>query len=287
MIVHKLGTKSEPGEPFYLMLMSDLHLGSAFVYEKAILRDLELARTHNARISINGDVFDLVIPSDKKRFKADALAPRFQGRPDVLNAVLDYAVELLAPYVDLIDMIGVGNHETAVEKYGGIDLVSQLVTLLNHQHGGNIQYGGYCGWLLYYPPKPTSHYIGTVAIQYHHGAGGASPVTKGMGMFSRASSYIEGANIIWRGHQHHRTVDTDVVEVCNVVNGTIAHRRRYRVMTGSYLLTYVEQTSADALKNGRKASYAADWGCAPQDKGGILLRAEATKHGAEIRAINV
>lgn len=92
-------------------LLSDLHLGSAHADEGLIREELEEARLNRDRVLINGDVFDLILPTDSKRFQPHVVHPRFQGAPDLINKVLDFATDFLEPYADRIDMIGSGNHE--------------------------------------------------------------------------------------------------------------------------------------------------------------------------------
>ena len=268
------------------MLMSDLHIGSANCREEIIRRDLEQAEALDADIHINGDVFDAILPSDKKRYNPTALASWAQGRANVVDAAIDRAMGLLGPFAGRIRMIGVGNHETAVEKHHGSDPVALLVNFMNREHGTAIEYGGYCGWLLYRFRTEGEGLGGQwrrFSIHYHHGSGGASPITKGLIQHSRKTTWVEGADVIWMGHTHHRNVDTSVAQFVNRA-GHLEHRRRLHVTTGSYLTTYEQQSGKDALANGRKASYASDWGVAPQDKGGILLSVTFRRDGLEMKA---
>ena len=109
-----------------LTLMSDLHIGAINVDYKALRSDLDRAREHGDRILINGDVFDAILLHDMKRFRAESLDERSRGRSNILNVVVKRAAEELAPYADLIDMIGCGNHEESVEKYHNYDPIQAL-----------------------------------------------------------------------------------------------------------------------------------------------------------------
>jgi hypothetical protein len=283
LIVHTPQLQTvEYNQTQYFALLSDLHIGAASLDLAALKRDLQRARERNARILINGDVFDAILPSDKKRYNPTALHERIRGRADVLNAAIDWAVEILSPYGDLIDLIGIGNHETAVEKHHGSDPVAILINLLHREGHSQIAYGGYTGWVKYTfktrSETPTGGQWWPLRIYYHHGSGGGAPVTKGMLTFSRKAMWVEGSDVIWLGHQHHRTVDADVVQRLNKSN-RVEHVRRLRVMSGSYLLTYEQQDPSEALANGRRASYASDWGVAPQDKGGVFLAATFAAEG--------
>lgn len=261
--------KSDEMSP-YFMLMSDLHIGSAFTSMAKIKEDLETARRYNARILINGDVFDAILPSDRKRFNPNVLSEALRGRADVLNAALDMAVTLLSPYADLIDVIGVGNHDTALEKHHSVDLVLLLVERLNTLvDGADVRYGGYTG---YYAVTPPDNIKGArFVFYYHHGSGGDSPITKGIGDFQRKLAWVSDANVIWMGHKHHRYADKMMRQkLCK--SGRISHIEVLCVMSGAYSDTYTQQTQADVMQRGRAASYASDWGGAPRMKGGVLVR---------------
>jgi len=254
----------------YVLLMSDPHIGAAFVDYDRIKQDLRLAREHSARITINGDVFDNILPKDMKRYNPTALHPRLQNRSDILNAAVDFAFEILEPYKDLIDVIGVGNHDTCVEQRHSLDAVSILIQRLN-QSGAKINHGGYAGWyVLRWKYGIRSYY--TLKIRYHHGAGGASPVTKGITDFQRMNSFIEGADVVHVGHKHNRFVDTSHMKQTLSNAGKVEHRRVVNVMTGSYMDTYSQQESQEILDSGRRQNYAADWNIPQQEKGGVLLR---------------
>lgn len=97
--------------PATFTLMSDLHLGAANINYKLIEKELQTAKEHGDRILLNGDIFDMILVKDAKRFSPDVLHPRLRGRRDLVNAAVEWGAELLGPYADLIDMIGVGNHE--------------------------------------------------------------------------------------------------------------------------------------------------------------------------------
>ena len=92
-------------------LMSDLHIGARNVDYGLIKEELEEAKSLGDRILINGDVFDMILVQDKKRFRQDVLHPRIAGKSDTINAAVEWGAELLSPYADMIDMVGIGNHE--------------------------------------------------------------------------------------------------------------------------------------------------------------------------------
>jgi predicted phosphodiesterase len=264
--------------PVKLCLMSDLHIGGLHVDYELIEKELSDAKKRGAKILINGDVFDAILPGDRKRYRANNLHPRlYNAGDDMLGESIRWAYELLLPYRDDIIMIGDGNHDDAVARYHHIEPVKQLIVMLNGTNG-KIQYGGYHGFIHIQMRPFTRQYIGHYVIHYHHGAGGAAPVTKGAITFSRAAMWIEGADAIWRGHTHQRQAgrDSKVTFVKgNCIENRVLTRDVLTLRTGSYINTYEGTTSEELLKTGRRDSYAALWDCPTLPKGGLMLTLQA------------
>jgi hypothetical protein len=191
------------------------------------------------------------------------------------------ALGILKPYADVIDVVGVGNHETASEKYHNVDPTQILVHQLQ-QLGSPCAYGGYEGW---YRVQFRGHdrKYWSWSRRDHHGMGGAAPVTKGMIDFARFGLWVEGADCLWVGHKHNRFLDWGRREFCTA-QGTIRHRDVLHVMTGSYYPGRSGQTSEDAMLNGRKGGWAHDSGFSPQAMGGhmVELRPLARNFRSEI-----
>lgn len=249
----------------YLMLMSDLHYGHALTNKGRIRQDLDLARKYKARILINGDVFDAILQSDKKRFDARTVDPELPPTGD-LNAAIDMAFRELEPYADLIDLIGCGNHETSVEKYHSFDPISALNHRLNVECGAKIAHGDYCGyyWMQLFEPPRT---YATFRIRYHHGFGGAAPVTKGIIDFARMQQYITCADVLWTGHKHNRIAVRDTRER-HTKQGRIAYEDVLCVQSAAYQATYPAWDG----KGRRPYSWGQEKGFAPQPMGGFLVR---------------
>ena len=259
-------------EPFGITLMSDLHIDSAHTNLAAIKKELKAAQENGDRILINGDVFDAILPSDRKRYTPVASRPELRGRIDVLNASIDLAYDLLSPYADQIDMIGIGNHEASMEKHHSIDMVKMLIDKLGpavKAPGHVINYGGYTGFVEYVAKLSGSSR--RLVIYYHHGGGGAAPVTKGIIDFGRIAAYVD-SDVTWVGHRHNRITDTSAARLSLPRSGNEpALTQQVAVMTGAYMEHHKGQTQESVRKAGRMASYASDWGLAPQWKGGARL----------------
>lgn len=275
------------GEDVGFTLMSDLHIGAAITDHDAIVRDLERAKHHGDRIYVNGDVFDAILPKDVKRFKPDALHAKLQRRNDVLDAAEDMAMEILAPFAKQIRMIGMGNHETAIEKFHSTDLIARLIRRLNAECKGSVAYGGYTGFIettMRSGARSRGHNKGygnhqaVFVIYYHHGAGASAPITRGMIDFSR-KQWVD-ADVVWLGHKHNRIADGTMLRMrCPRVGDEPVFSYQVSVMSGGYFDTLRGQTSEDALRNGRRSNYASDFGLAPQAKGGVRVVTRLTRHG--------
>ena len=264
------------GDSFHFMLMSDLHIGAANTDKALIRRDLELARTHNARIFMNGDLFDLILPSDHKRFNPAVLDPCLRDTDAILNATLNMGCDMLRPYADLIDMIGVGNHEVSTSKHHSVDIVSLLIERLSTP-GHKIAHGGYTGAIV----QPFRRKAGggtNFSIWYHHGYGGSAPVSKGLITFHRASTYVSGCDVLWLGHAHNRLCDHAVELRIPPQGGRWKWHDVRHIMTGAY--TGNGQAQIDDIGNYRP-NWAREKGFAPQGRGGVLLKVVITA-GAEM-----
>jgi len=257
-------------------LMSDLHIGANNVDYERIKRDVNRMVELGDRGLINGDLLDLIVASDKKRFSPDCLHPRLQGRRDIVNAAINWAVEILAPAADLIDMIGIGNHETYIEKYSSFDPTQVLIyELQKHRKNKNhlIHYGGYTGFLDYRIRDKDDRNHGGLryVIYYHHGSGAYAPVTKGLIDFNRKDTFID-ADLIWLGHKHNRLVVGVEKLSCPREGHEPKVKEVKHVMTGAYFHTYRGQTQRSVRQHGRRSNYAADIGLAPQSKGGARVQ---------------
>lgn len=251
-----------------VFLLSDLHLGAAACDQRLLEAELAAARKNKDRVCVNGDVFDLILTRDDKRYSPAALHPRLQGRDDLVNAAVDMAYDLLSPYADLLDMVGVGNHETAVEKRGNTDPVALLIRRLDEapvarRAGHRVRHGGYAGFLRYRFEGGPRH-----EIFYWHGSGGGS-FASGLSEFVKKGRPVEGADTVWFGHRHVRTVSQ--LERWVVGPRGVTHHPQWLIRTGAYLASHGVQTPEDALARGRRGNYAADALLAPTGRGGVRL----------------
>jgi len=186
-----------------------------------------------------------------------------------INAAVKTIEDLLAPFADQIDMIGLGNHETAVLKYHNIDLTSLLIAFLSRHRNQKlppIKHGGYTGFIRYHFTGPHNSHSQKIDIFYNHGQGGSAEVTDGI-IDAKRRLYTK-ADIIWLGHKHKRWAHEIDHEQGMDISGRIYDKKRWAIMTGSYLKN-AGQT--DATKNGYRLSYPEERMRTTQGTGGIRV----------------
>lgn len=217
----------------YLALFSDLHLEADDCDIEACKADFDEAMKYNARININGDLVDLILPSDRKRYTRGN--DRF-NLDSQLNYITEYAYNFLKPYVNNIDSISPGNHEESVLKYHHYDILRGVITLLNMVRDKKlspIHQGGYKGFLRYSFSHGNNGRVRNLTIFRHHGSGGSSAVTKGMIDFSRVIPYYN-ADIYWLGHKHTSITDNGIQQARLDKNGDIVIDKKLALFTAGY-----------------------------------------------------
>jgi UDP-2,3-diacylglucosamine pyrophosphatase LpxH len=255
-----------PDQVFWRFLASDLHLGSPHVDLKRLKTDLDAAAARNAKILLNGDVFDAIDHRDKRSSPA-AVVPELRGRVDLINATVDYAFGILKPYAHLIAIVGIGNHEFKWIKWNSADPARLLVERLNAHlaaegHENRVRHGSNNGFWRTRFEEPSG---GNVQhdLYYFHGSGGDSPVTKGSIDVNRKETqfYFDAVTF---GHKHNKMF-IDGVGIYLSAKGIPRTRERKAIQTGSYYSNY--SCSDDPLS----ISYAEEFHAAPKPKGGVFL----------------
>lgn len=282
MMSHIVRAAVRYGVPHRYFLCSDLHIGSPNCDSSRIRREFDAAVAWGCKILINGDVFDAIACGDK-RYKPGAAVPEMETRRDPLMAMLDLGEKILGPYADSIEMIGIGNHETAWERRTNSEPVSHLLKRLNPlKTNGKIRKGGYSGfWVTKLDvvsrrgrvEKSFDH-----TLQYHHGAGGDSPVTKGTIDMNRAAvRFRYDAHTF--GHKHNKIAVEDVEVRVNTQTGRIHHHPRYSIQTGSYFRNLMQGDENNALGH----SYAEEGNHGAKPFGGWVLALTVLRERTENR----
>jgi hypothetical protein len=182
-----------------LLVRSDAHYDSVNNLRDLEKKHLDQAIRDNAYILDFGDLFDAMQGRNDPRRGYQDLRPEFMVA-NYFDAIEDDAGKFYAPYAKNWLLMGKGNHELSVLKNTQIDLTSRITKRLG------IHCGGVGGWVKFkfekvFPSGKTGART-TVNLKYHHGAGGNSPVTKGVIDTNRQAVYLPDADLVCNGHNH-------------------------------------------------------------------------------------
>lgn len=251
--------------PFFFA--SDIHGDEKGFDRELFTREFEKAKKDKARIFVNGDVFGAILPQDIKRYSRG----NDPGDTDSkINHAVEYMEDLFLPYVDNIDMIGLGNHETAVLKYHATDLTRLLIAFLSRRRNPKlppIRHGGYSGFIRMLFTQGEDSRTKTYDIFYNHGQGSGAEVTDGI-IDAKRRLYTR-SDLVWLGHKHRRWAHEIEPEIGIDRLGKLYEKKRHAIMTGSYLRNSGE---TDATKNGYRINFAEERMRTPQGTGGIRGR---------------
>lgn len=267
--------KYKPGQRFPFFLASDLHLEDPDCDRALIAAEFDAAAAEGARILINGDVLSLILPGDLKRYTRG----RDEGDiDDKIGAAVERAEAFLAPWVDSIDMIGCGNHETAILKHNSVDATKLLIGFLNRRRSPKlppIRHGGYTGYIRFVFEDAGRGHVQAYDLFYCHGTGRGGEVSDAAIELQRFST-SRVADAIWLGHVHK--VDSKQLAPLLGLDqrGNFYERPRRGIVTGTYLKNLAE---TDASANGYRLSYQEERQRVPQGRGGAMLRITARREG--------
>ena len=262
------------GDVFPIFLASDLHCDDKLFDIDRWRTDAENAKKEGARINLNGDILGLILPGDRKRYtRGNDLG----DVDDKIGEAVDIAENALVPYADHIDVIGTGNHETAVLKHHSVDATKLLIGFLNRGRKHTIKHGGYTGFIRYVFEHEAGGHSLAYDIYYNHGQG-AGEVTDGMIGLKRRQ-YIR-ADLIWLGHVHKNLSGFLAPEIGLSHTGQLYEAEKRGVITGTYLRNYKK---TDASENGYILDYAEERMRVPQGRGGAMVRLTLRRDGIKAR----
>lgn len=256
-----------------ITLQTDHHLGAANTDEQLIREELGTAAANGDRVLLGGDLFDLILPTDRKRWTPNANHPRLRGRVDLINEVVEMAEEVFGPYADLIDGVGIGNHETAAERNHHVDAVKLLLKALQLRRSPGlpaIQQLGYTAYIEYGIFTQKGVKKDRYVVWYTHGSGTDKTAA---GALSRLSKQTQAfaADLYWSGHSHARGQASELMYHAGKNGGGLISKDVRVVVTGSYLTAYGDQSQDDMKQNGRKSNYASEMALRPHGPGGARI----------------
>ena len=207
-----------PWEPRGITIIGDPHTFKTERLTKRLKSDLEEAAKRDDLLVIWGDIAEWIVSSDLKRYSAKHGA-QVDG---YVNEMVGRLADFYEPYVNHIAMMKCGNHETAFLKHHHVDPMALLIAELNQRRDKKlprIAYGGFtCWWLVKFiklSAKGARSQSSGVKFWFHHGAGGAAPVTKGAIDRARIQDAIVGADVYVIGHKHTAVSIPVTKETCD------------------------------------------------------------------------
>jgi len=244
------------GDTFHLTCLSDLHIDSTMCDLAGLKALADKRRTlPNHHVVIIGDVCDLVLPPDLKRFMPSVRKAGLATRDDWFAASIDDVVENLKDLDLPIDLIGVGNHEHEALKRHGWDATSIIAKELGAFRGG------YSGMMSYQFHLDTVRTRFNVA--YHHGAWGGRD-SKGFSSAKAWFSTFSDWDIALYGHNHGATLDPEVRMIPNYRTGGFKERDIYYVNCSSWTKSLSEDS--------RQVHYTERAGMRPNPRKSPLVR---------------
>ena len=224
---------------FPFAFFSDIHLDSGNHSAKQFAYDISEAVEKDCRIYIGGDLGEIILPTDQKRYDKgrDTIGP-----DAAINYIVEMHFEALRPYVDYIDWIGWGNHEDSALKYNNYDVIRGVITLLNHVRQKSlapIHHGGYKSYIRWRFSHGENRHTKTVDVLHYHGKGGNSPVTKGMIDINRLRCHYV-ADVYWLGHKHTNIADPDS-KIVLAQNDMIKRKQVISFFTAGYQESFKQE----------------------------------------------
>jgi hypothetical protein len=221
------------GTEMKLAIMGDLHWDSPYCDREKLKRDLDYCLDNSIPILGIGDWFDLMASKKDFRGSKNTIRPEFKS-DRYFDLVTEHAVEWFSPYAHLIQVLGMGNHETSILKHQESCPMTRFVDLMNYKNTTKIQVGGYGGWFLV--RMKMGNMTANTKIKYFHGSGGASPMTQGSLNLSRSLMQYESADAYVMGHVHYDSSRTIVrEEIKSSRNGAfINYKEVHQLICGTY-----------------------------------------------------
>ena len=229
----------EPGEVFSFSLL-ETHFGAQLCDLDEYHKVMTIRCRDPRHYAIyNGDLADMILPRDEKRYTSSATVREITSRDDYLNATEEYCLEHLDPYKERILLINKGNHEMQIEKRSGYDISSGLVAVLRDR-GSPVKFGGYSGFChLRFIAKGAKAKRGlpaeTYTLFHHHGAWAGENIRV---QVKRFAYQHYGWNGFLFSHNHAQDVWPDVRFCPNIKTLELKVLKVLFMNSGAFLRSY-------------------------------------------------
>lgn len=228
--VHRVEITGVSYPKLWVHLSSDWHIDNPKARQDIIEKDLRQAQSLNGMAIVAGDLLDVMGGKYDKRSSKDAIRPEHQ-HGSYLDRIVDTTVEFLTPYAATMGLLTVGNHESAIYARHETCLITRIVERLRAV-GSPCKAGGYNGWVQFVAKSSTGKAQAQWTLYYHHGSGGDSPSTMGIGSLQKVNQFVNADGIL-SGHIHSKNLST----VCRerlTVTGKREVRETALIRTSTY-----------------------------------------------------
>lgn len=202
--------------------IADIHVGDPAFREDmftAALRWIDANRDW-VRIVLNGDVLNAAT----KRSKSDVYTSRMSPQEE-----LDWAVETLYPFRDLILCVNSGNHEERISRDVGIDVSKELAERLG------VPYSGSGALLVLNVGKNRHSKPESYTVYVTHGFGGGRRVGSKANNLEMVPLAVEGADLYIWGHVHQAIYFANRTYRADARGRKALDRHRHHIISCSFL----------------------------------------------------
>jgi hypothetical protein len=260
MECHSVDITSRCGEPHYLSIYSDIHDAA----ERALPHMRRRAELPNSHFICLGDLFDMIVPSDNRRFQPSRVRETLQGTDDFIDKAIDEALQMYGSFPWI--MMGNGNHCNEVLRRHYTNPMARLASKLR------VPFGGFSGYLRVRIRTGKGTVRWNLVILYHHG-GSSGPVTKGLPWAQRFCSGFADWDIFAYAHNHQCHVHQEAYLHLAEKHDKLIKRNRYIVNTGTFL---------DGYEQGESPSYVEVKGYKPVAIAAPLIKLVPTREGNHV-----
>lgn len=241
------------------LITSDWHFDNPKCKQKLLFRHLDQAQEKEAGVFCFGDLFCAMQGNKDRRGSKSGIRHEHLG-DNYFDLLVNDTAKKLDPYKKNLTLLSMGNHETAILKHNEINLLDRLVfTLNNTGEKANVSIGGYSGYIRFsFRAKGRSRWAKSILLKYHHGSGGASPVTKGAIAHQRAAVLYPSADIVVMGHIHQLQNNVYEQEIVDHV-GNVKKRRQVHLRASTYKDAWADGTKGWEVEKGFGPSPLGGW----------------------------
>lgn len=216
-------------EERWFMYRADAHNDHPASRRDLILSHMETLKECNGFMIDGGDFYCVMQAPGDKRASAHGEAVRSEDRgTNYIINVAEHGTELLQPYANNIALLMLGNHETAMMKYHGIDVTELTAKLLRAAVPKCPTLAA--GYMCYVKVNFTKSH--SQIFYFHHGTRTNAPVTRGVIQSNRRSVYLRDADFVFTGDSHDGYCVPMVRETFN--GKEIGRHTQWHIQTPSY-----------------------------------------------------